>query len=166
MAVYKSLLSLVFGVFLVLALVVLMINLFRSAEIRGIQAELTGAEGTAVTMGDSVAFNTVLNIQSSNIIYNPATGEFIITRAGTYHVSWWLAANGAAPVGASFAVAVNNTPFATSSLPAASGLLSGDALVTVVLIPTIVSLINVTAKPVAFASTPVQAGILITEVID
>jgi len=163
----KLIISLLLAVLLVLALTIIIINLFSPTLIGGIQAELTNAGGTTIADGDNVLFNTVLNDQSSNISYDAATGEFTLAQPGNYLISWWVGTDGAGPaVNVSFAVAVNGVPYSTASSPIVSGQLSGDALVTVGAAPSVVSLVNVTTEGVFVPTTPVQANIVITEILD
>ncbi|HWQ77173.1 MAG TPA: hypothetical protein VN381_00005 [Anaerovoracaceae bacterium] len=111
---------------------------------------------------ENVIFDTIINDQTDNIIYNPATGAFTITRAGNYYVSWSVATDGAGPaINVTYAVTVNGLPFAAMSSPIVSGELSGEALVTVETAPAVLTLVNVTGEDVFVPLTPVQANIVI-----
>jgi len=126
----------------------------------GIQASLVGGEGT-VPAGTNVLFDTVNNL-GNGVSYDPVTGLFTITRLGNYNVAWWVATDGAGPAtSVSFADAVNGVPYSTASSPAVTGQISGDAFVSVTMVPATVSLVNVTGEDVFIPSTPVQAGIVI-----
>ena len=163
----KTALWVVIALILTGLFIFLIINLASPAVLGGTQAELNSAEGDILPNGDNVVFNTVLNNQSSDIIYNPVTGEFTITAPGNYLVSWWFATDGAGPaINVSFAVDVNGVPYSIASSPIVSGQLSGDALVTVTTTPTVVTLVNVTGEDVFIPTTPVQANIVITQVVD
>lgn len=163
----KIIACLVFAAILIGIVVFAFINIFNPAVLGGIQAQLDDAEVTILPNGDNVIFNTVLNDQSPNIDYDTTTGEFTITQPGNYLVNWWVAVDGAGPATTiSFAVALNNIPYSIASSPIVSDQLSGDALVTVAAVPTVVTLINFTGEDAFIAGTPVQANIVITEVID
>ena len=150
---------------LILLLVILVAVFSNLFQVGGIQAELTGAGGEILADGANVIFDNVVNDQSTAIDYNAATGEFTITRPGNYLVSWWFAADGAGPaITVDFAVAVNGVPYAIASSPIVSAQISGDALVTVTTVPTVITLVNVTNEGVFIPMTTVQANIVITEI--
>jgi uncharacterized protein (DUF2141 family) len=110
-----------------------------------------------------VLFDT-LNNSGSSISYDPATGLFTITRPGDYNVAWWVDTDGAGPAtSVSFSVEVNGVPYSTASSPIVSGQLSGDALVTLNMVPATISLVNVTGDDVFVPAIPVQAGIVIKQ---
>lgn len=135
----------------------------KDSGTEGIQTQLIGVGGTTIGSGDNVLFNSVLNDQSPHISYNAATGAFTIEKKGNYTVAWWFDTDGAGPaINVSFAVAVNGTPFSTASSPIVSGELSGNAFVTVETVPAVITLVNVTGEDVFIPSTPVQAGMVIT----
>ncbi len=158
----RKLLIWVIGAFAGVALLLAIIALIASG-ISGIQTELIGAGGGIIPNGSNVLFDNVVNDQSGSISYNPATGEFTVTRLGTYYVDWWTAPDGAGPATSiSFAVAVNGVPVSTASSPIVSDQMSASALVTVNAVPATISLMNVTGEDVFVPSIPVQAGIVIT----
>jgi len=157
------LVSILFLAFLVVAI----LGIFTPTSLGGVQTQLDNAAGDVITNGSDVEFNTVLNDQSADISYNPATGAFTITKSGNYLVSWWFAAGGAAPATTvSFAVEVNGVPYSTASSPIVSGQLSGTALVTVTSTPTVITLVNVTGDDVFIPATPVQSGFVVTEIVN
>ncbi|PKM72871.1 MAG: hypothetical protein CVU91_07540 [Firmicutes bacterium HGW-Firmicutes-16] len=147
-------------------LVFVIVDITTPAALGGIQAQLDDSGGEIQADGSNVIFNTELNDQSSAISYNSVTGEFTIAAPGNYLVNWWYATDGAGPaINVSFAVAVDGVAYSTASSPIVSGQLSGDALVTLAS-PAVITLINVTGDDVFIPSTPVQANIVITEVVD
>ncbi len=146
-----------------LALLLGIIALVLTGVNTGIQAELVDAGGGIIPDGTNVLFDNVVNDQSGSISYDPATGEFTVTRRGTYYVDWWTAPDGAGPAtSVSFAVAVNGVPYSTASSPIVSTQMSASALVTIDVAPATISLVNVTGDDVFIPSIPVQAGIVIT----
>lgn len=139
-----------------------MIDIGCPGGIEGIQAQLTGAGGSIIADDANVVFDTVLTEENDIIVYEPATGRFIINRPGDYFISWSVAPDGAGPaVNVSFAVAVNGLPYAAMSSPIVSGVLSGEALVTIGDTPAVITLVNVTGEGVFLPATPVQADIVI-----
>jgi hypothetical protein len=164
----KVIACLLIGIIIFGALAALFIEVFgTTTQLSGIQAQLTDAGGEIIANDDNVVFNEILNDQSSNITYNTVTGEFIITEPGNYYVDWWFAADGAGPaINVSFAIAVDGIPFSTASTPNVSGVIAGEALVTVTTTPAIITLINVTGEDAFVPITPVQSNIVILEVVN
>jgi len=143
---------------------VLNYSITPAQPIGGIQAQLQGSGATIIADGATVLFDTVLLEQSPNISYNAGTGEFTLSAAGNYYVSWWVATDGSAgPVNMVFAVEVGGTPVAAGNAPIVTGQVSGDALITVETAPAVVTLVNATGADVGYASTGVQANITILE---
>lgn len=160
----RDLLVGIVGAIAALALILALVALGISGANTGIQAELVGEAGGIIPDGSNVLFDNVVNDQSGSISYNPATGEFTITRRGTYNVDWWTAPDGAGPaINISFAVAVNGVPYSTASSPIVSGQMAASALVTINTVPATISLVNVTGEDVFVPTTPVQAGIVISK---
>ncbi len=157
--------------FLLLGLLTIIFFIFFIVEVTtpaptlgGIQVEEVGGAGTAIPVGGNVIFDTTLNTQSDNIVYNSATGEFTITQPGNYYIDWWVATDGAgASTTVDFTLEVNGVPYSTASSPIVTGQLSGEALVTVTTVPTTITLVNTTTAPVVLAATPVQADLVILE---
>jgi hypothetical protein len=123
---------------------------------------LTSA-GTIIDDDDTVIFDTIINDQSANIAYNPATGVFTFTAAGTYLVTWWIATDGTegSPT-VTFTVFSGMTAISGSS-PLVTGQVQGTALLTVPVAPAAMSLVNTTGSSVALATTPRQADLTIVE---
>jgi hypothetical protein len=131
----------------------------------GIQAQLLGDGVGTVADGANVIFDTLTTDVSPNITYSAVTGEFTITAPGNYYVAWWVATDGAeAATTVSFAVELNGGGGVLGSSPIVTGQLNGSVLVTVGAVPATIALTNVTGATVGFATTPVQANIVITEV--
>ena len=124
-------------------------------------------EGGSVANGAPVLFNTVLNDQSLNISYNPATGVATIVAEGNYFVTWWVATDGAGPATfVDFTLQINGSGGVSASSPIVTGQLNGSALVTVGAIPATLQLVNTTGQTVFYATTPVVANIVILEVAE
>jgi hypothetical protein len=159
----KSIILGTIGTLAGLALILAIIALVISGMNNGIQAVLVGAGGGTIPDGDNVLFDTVVNDQSGSISYNPATGEFTVTRLGNYYVDWWTAPDGAGPATSiSFAVAVDGVVQSTASSPIVSAQMAASALVTIDTVPATISLVNVTGQDVFVPTIPAQAGIVIT----
>jgi hypothetical protein len=159
----KDLLLGVVAAIAITALVLVVIGASASGFGPGIQAALVGAGGETIPDGTNVLFDT-LNNQGSSIVYDPVTGLFSITRQGDYNIAWWVSTDGAAPAtSVSFAVEVNGVPYSTASSPIVTGQLSGDAFVTINMVPATISLVNVTGEDVFVPDIPVQAGIVIKQ---
>ncbi|MFZ5975429.1 MAG: hypothetical protein ACOYU3_08485 [Bacillota bacterium] len=133
------------------------------AQLRAIQAQLVNGGGDVIADGARIVFDTV-NDQSPDITYNALTGEFTLNAEGNYLVTWWVATDGTlgAP-NVTFAIrqGLLNIP---SSSPLVTGHVSGSAFLTVTSTPAVVTLENNTQDTVLFASTPVQANIIIAKV--
>ena len=152
------------GVLAVLALSLASITYFFGGVTTGIQVELVDADGGMIPNGSNVLFDTAINDQGSGVSYDPATGDFTVTRRGTYYVDWWVAPDGAdLATSVSFAVAVNGVPYSTPSSPIVSGQMAASALVTIDTVPATISLVNVTGDDIYVSSLPVQAGIVISK---
>lgn len=135
------------------------------SKLRGIQAQLVNSVGQMIDDGSNVIFDTLINDKSKAISYNSITGEFTINATGNYYVTWWVAADGTAGhTNVTFVVNKNSGGSIYSSSPSVTGQVVGSALITVDTKPTIITLVNKSICMVAFAATPVQANIIITEV--
>lgn len=165
---FKTILCLLLGILSILFFIFFIIDITSPAtELSGIQAQQVGAEGTVLADGGNVIFDSLLNDQSDNISYDTATGVFTITAPGNYYVDWWVGTDGAGPgINVTFAVAVNGVEYSAASSPIVSGQLSGEALVTVTDVPTTITLVNASDNDVFVPTTPIQANIVITEVVD
>jgi hypothetical protein len=65
----------------------------------------------------------------------------------------------------SFGIELNGGAGILGSSPIVTGQVNGSALVTVGAAPAVLALVNETGETVGFGTTPVQANILITEVV-
>ena len=84
---------------------------------------------------------------------------------GNYYVSWWVATDGTAgPTTVNFAINLNGGGSVTGSSPSITGQVVGSALITVSTVSSTITLVNNTTDTVSFATTLVQANIVITEV--
>jgi hypothetical protein len=84
---------------------------------------------------------------------------------GNYYISWWVAADGTAgPPTVNFAINLNGGGSVTGSSPIITGQVGGSALITVSTVPSTITLVNNTTDTVGFASTLIQANIVIIEV--
>lgn len=134
-----------------------------TAVLAGIQAQLIGSSGGIVGLGSPVLFDTIIS-DSSNIIYNPLTGEFTITTSGNYFISWWVATDDAPGTFIQFSVQLNGANNISASTPLLTGQLNGTALYTIVA-PATIRLINTSNGTVGYAFTPIQANIVILQTL-
>jgi hypothetical protein len=112
-----------------------------------------------------VVFDTIVNDQSTNISYNTATGEFTITQTGNYYVAWWVTTDGSeGPVNLAFAIQVNGANSVIGNAPVVTGQINGSALITIPVASAVITLVNESGALVAFATTAVQADIVIIEI--
>ena len=110
-------------------------------------------------------FDTLIINQTGDITYNGGTGEFTLSSNGNYLISWWVAIDGTASTSSiSFATQVNGASSVEGSAPIVTGQLNGTTLITVTGAPVTVTLINNSLDAVFFATTPVQANIIIAKV--
>ncbi len=124
-----------------------------------------GGKGRSIPVNENVVFDTILNVKSSNISYNPITGEFTITQPGNYYITWWVSTNGSGmDTEVRFSLAVDVAGFAAGTSPIVTGQVTGSAFISVLTDPTVVSLKNTSTDIVTLASTTVQANIVILEV--
>jgi hypothetical protein len=159
----KDLLLGIIAAIAITALILVVIGTSTSGFGPGIQASLVGAGGGTIPDGTNVLFDTLNNL-GSGIDYDPVTGVFTVTERGDYNVAWWVATDGAGPAtSVSFAVFVNGVPYSTASSPIVTGQISGDALVSLTMVPATISLVNVTGEDVFVPDIPVQAGIVIKQ---
>jgi hypothetical protein len=119
----------------------------------------------SIADGSPVIFDTVVNNQSTDISYSTGTGEFTITAAGNYDVTWWVATNGAGAASmVSLGVVLDTNAPVTGLSPNVTGQVVGNALITVTTPPGTVTLVNNTGDVIFFAGTPIQADLVIEEV--
>lgn len=132
----------------------------------GVQRQLTGSGGTLLGSNSIIVFDTQIFNQSTDIFYNTSTGIFTITRMNSYYVSWWVSTDGTGvSPRVSFSLLLSNGGQIVSNSPSQSGQVSGTALVNVNGTPFYLALVNSTGDTVALASLPVQANIIIAEVV-
>jgi hypothetical protein len=120
-----------------------------------------------VADGANVMFDTFVNNSSPNIIYNALTGVFTINRSGNYYVSWWVNtdfAEEALSVAFSVQVAGGATVTASSPEPLITLQLGGQAMLSIGVAPATLSLVNTSGVNVGFATSAVQADLVILEV--
>lgn len=133
--------------------------------LQGYQAQLQGSPAEFIADGDNVIFDTVIADQSDNVSYNAATGEFTLTGAGNYFISWWVTTDGSTgPVNMVFGVLVNGSTVALGNSPIVTGQVNGNAFITVGDLPVTVTLTNLTGADVLYANIPAQANITILTV--
>lgn len=141
---------------------VLNYSIAPAAPVGGIQTQLQGSPGGIIANNAAVLFDTVIIDQSPDISYDNQTGEFTLSAAGNYYISWWVAADGpAGPASVAFTAEVGEAPIAAANAPVVTGQVTGDALITVASAPATVRLLNTTGADVSFANLGVQANISI-----
>lgn len=134
------------------------------AQLRGVQVQLTNAGGTTIPSGANVIFNNVITDQSLNITYNSANGQFLLTSARNYYITWWIATSGANDSQSiTFDVQLNGSGGIAASTPITTGQLHGTAFIAVGAAPATLSLMNITGNAVSIPSTPIQANIIVME---
>lgn len=130
--------------------------------IGGLQAHLEGSPGALLPDNAKIVFDTIDINQSPDISYNSGTGEFTLSSAGNYFITWWVTTDGSeGPVNMIFSVAVNEAAISTGNSPIVTGQVNGEALITVEDSPAVLTLENKTGAVIAFAAITVQAGITI-----
>lgn len=139
---------------------------YSSESAGGIHAQLKNAAVTPLADGATVVFDTVDINQISGISYNMATGEFTITPAGNYYVSWWVTTDGSeGPVNMVFSVNADGAPVTEGNSPIVTGQVNGDALITVADTPVVITLTNTAGAAILYANTNVQANISILKLV-
>ncbi|QHQ63195.1 DNRLRE domain-containing protein [Anaerocolumna sedimenticola] len=135
-------------------------------KLTGIQAQLQRSPGTIIADGANVIFDSTLTDQSESISYNPATGEFTISKPDNYYISWWVTTDGSAgPVNMVFGLVADGTTIAVGNSPDVTGQVDGDGFLTVSNDPVTLTLVNQTGADVLYANIPVQANISIITVV-
>lgn len=136
-----------------------------SSDLKGMELQLQGSSGGTIEAAANIVFDTVLSDQAPTIGYNLATGEFIITEAGNYHIDWWVATDGSAGSDTTtFSVIVHGNTVSSGNSPILTGRVTGNALITVDTVPAIITLVNETGKTVLLPAIDVQANITIIPV--
>ena len=134
------------------------------SQLRGVQVQLTNAGGTTIPNGTNVLFNNVITDQSLNITYNSTNGQFQLTSARNYYITWWIATSGANnSQSITFDVQLNGSGGILASTPITTGQLHGTAFIAVGAAPATLSLVNVTGDAVSIPLTPIQANIIVME---
>lgn len=131
----------------------------ESASFTSIQAQL---QGGPFTLGDQevVKFDTVIISTGDGISYSPITGEFIVSEAGTYFVSWQVSADGGEASYLWFALTLEGVRTSGGGSINSSAQVAGSGLTTVVTVPGIIILQNISGDTVE-VDGPVQANIVI-----
>jgi len=138
-----------------------------TTQLRGLEVQLQ-ADTLLVTSESPVLFDTIITDQSSNLSYDPLTGEIIITETGIYYINWWVATDGTdGETFVAFAVNTSAGDSIVASSPITVGQISGNALIAVTAsigTPVTLQLINSTIGEIGFALTPVKADLTIFNV--
>lgn len=136
-----------------------------TAILNGIQLQLIGSRGSKIGVNDTVLFDSAVNDQSTDISYNPLTGEFTIFKTGNYFVSWWIASEGTDIDNfIQFSILTDTLGKTTGATPLVTGQVSGSALLTINTVPTVLTLKNTSINNITFAETSVQANIVILQI--
>jgi hypothetical protein len=138
-----------------------------AVNLAGTQAQLTNAPHLQICLNNKerVVFDTILK-ESEDIRYEKKTGIFKITTPGTYLVNWSVAVNGShtSPY-IRFALETDGEVYGPSACPVSLGVIGGTGLVTVLRVPSTLSLINDTGDVACLAQVMPAAGITITKAI-
>lgn len=95
-----------------------------------------------------IIFDTLV-YNSGTITYSMGTGEISINDTGIYYISWWVAtASALTSQGVTFGVLINDNRTISGSSPSRLGEVSGNAIIEVTTVPTIIKLINLTPAAV------------------
>ncbi len=117
--------------------------------------------GATVAINAPIMFDTLILNNSPNIVYNSTNGEFTISEAGLYYVSWSVSTDGAAfSAYASVGVEVVGDVTINNSGIVPVNNLTGTALINIASTPQVVRLINTTPDSLFIGATPVQANIV------
>ena len=136
-----------------------------NAILNGIQLQLIGNRGSKIGVNETVLFDSAVNDQSTDISYNPLTGEFTISKTGNYFVSWWIASEGTDIDNfIQFSIITDTLGKTTGATPLVTGQVSGSALLTIDTVPTVLTLKNTSINNITFAETSVQANIVILQI--
>ena len=89
-----------------------------------------------------------------------------MNRTGNYAVTWWVAIDGTAETPfASFTLQQNFSDGVSGDTSITNGQVVGNALVTVSVAGSTLTLINSSGQDVLLSAIPIQASIVITEVL-
>ncbi|MDD4839848.1 MAG: hypothetical protein PHE93_04170 [Clostridia bacterium] len=120
----------------------------------------------SIANAENVIFDNLVTVTNSNIIYDDATGVFIVGVAGTYYISWWANIDGAEE-GTSLLFSIVTSEgqviSACSMVPVTSLQLNGNALVNFAA-PGSFSLKNFSGNTANYGEAVVQASLVIIEV--
>ena len=138
-------------------------------QLAGLQVQLQGSSGGTVAQDQNVLFDTVINAQSPQITYDPATGIFTLTEMGNYYINWWLNADGAEAspfvvFGIRMLSGGTGTILSASPIPVTTLQLQGSALVTATGSPATFSLFNDTGATASYGIASVQANLTILRI--
>lgn len=133
------------------------------SRILGVHAQVRG-EGTSITEGTSVLFNTMLNDQSLNIHYTLESGIFYIAKPGNYFVTWQVNVHQKTAGLLRLGLRLNGRDVTWEDRILSRGSAEGAALITVSTLPGELSLVNLGSESILYdGDTPVRANIVILE---
>lgn len=133
-----------------------------SAELFGIQVQLTNRAGAPIANNGTVIYDRILNQIGSAILYNNTSGEFTISQNGHYMINWWVSVDGSDETsGLSFSLNKNGATYSQASAPPITSQIVGLSLITIDNAPAIISLTNISRDTIAFEDVPVQANMVI-----
>ena len=133
------------------------------SAVQALQVQLQGSSGGTLADNANVIFDTVVLNTSSAISYDSTTGIFTINAPGVYLVNWWVNTDGAdvatpiilsVEMGATAISSETPPPFTTVQL-------YGQGLFEVGLVPRTFSLVNRTGGIVGYATSSVQADLVV-----
>lgn len=130
----------------------------------GMQMQLQRSADILLEYKHPVLFNTAISRSGSCISYNSCTGQFTLAPNKNYYAAWWVAVNGTESTSnVEFAVAINDIPHSAASSPLVTCQLSGAAFISAGARPKVLTLINVSENTIRYASTSIQANIVIVK---
>ena len=126
-------------------------------HIEGISLQLTSIDDRELPAEDPVVFDEILTNNSRFMSYDNETGVVEIFKHGNYLIDWDIIIEASSQeTCVRFGIEVNGEVVATSALPVTVGQLSGQALIYVDQIPTMVRLINDSGETIQLSKcTPI-----------
>jgi len=135
-----------------------------SSMLSGIQMQIISVPNKIINGNEAIIFDELITNTNSNISYDVTTGEFSILSPGSYVIHWWVNADGSTdPSGlAAVSIYVNGIHHSSAVTPTTTGYFAGQGLISINVVPSIVTIVNDTQYAFQLSwFPPVQGGILI-----